>query len=297
MRSPLIKSTLAIACAMATLANASPVPAPELAEAQLRAINHRFVGAFVDRDRGFMADLVHPDFVRTASDGSWQDRNAFLATFGEPARLSGASYDEVQVRVYGSVAVTHAVFEALTKDGQARKVRYTDVYAWDGTAWRLVSGQNSLFQPEVPVAVQTGEAPAHAPWAGSDPQGDDLEVLRELNAAYVEAFRRADVAWYDAHLAPDYVVVSSDGSIKDRAAALADFARPVYAQHIKSFPVDKVRIRRFDDIALIHAENAFEMKDGRVGVNRYTDIWRKRDGKWQCIAAHITVHKPLALPG
>lgn len=39
------------------------------------------------------------------------------------------------------------------------------------------------------------------------------------------------------------------------------------------------------------------MKDGRVGVNRYTDIWRKRDGKWQCIAAHITVHKPLALPG
>lgn len=297
MRSPLIKSMLAIACALAANAGAAPAPTPELAEAQLRAINHRFVGAFVDSDHDFMADLVHTDFVRTASDGSLQDRNAFLATFNQPARLSGASYDDLQVRVYGSVAVTHAVFEALTKDGQARKVRYTDVYAWDGTAWRLVSGQNSLFQAEVPVSVQTGIAPAHAPWTGSDPQGDDLEVLRELNASYVEAFRRADVAWYDAHLAPDYVVVSSDGSIKDRAAALADFARPVYAQHIKSFPVDKVRIRRFDDIALIHAENAFEMKDGRVGVNRYTDIWRKRDGKWQCIAAHITVHKPLALPG
>ena len=297
MPSPLIKSVLAIACAFAANAAAAPVPAPELAEAQIRAINHQFVGAFVDSDHDFMAGLIHDDFVRTASDGSWQDRSAFLATFREPARLSGASYDEVQVRLYGSVAVTHAVFDALTRDGRARKVRYTDVYVWDGADWRLVSGQNSLFQPDVPVGLQTGFEPPHAPWTGSDPQGDDIEVLRELNASYVEAFRNADVAWYAAHLAPDYVVVSSDGSIKDRAAALADFARPVYAEHIKSFPVDKVRIRRFDDIALVHAENAFEMKDGRVGVNRYTDIWRKRDGKWQCIAAHITMHKPLALPG
>ena len=48
----------------------------------------------------------------------------------------------------------------------------------------------------------------------------------------------------------------------------------------------------FGDIALIHAENAYERKDRRRGVNRYTDIWRKQaDGRWLCIAAHITTHK------
>ena len=60
---------------------------------------------------------------------------------------------------------------------------------------------------------------------------------------------------------------------------------------MKSFPVDKVTIRRFDDVALIHAENAYELKDGRKGVSRYTDIWHKQNGRWRCIAAHITVHK------
>jgi ketosteroid isomerase-like protein len=78
----------------------------------------------------------------------------------------------------------------------------------------------------------------------------------------------------------------------DRAAALADFAQP--ATHIESFPVDKVSIRRFDDVALIHAENAYRLKDGRKGVNRYTDIWLKRGGQWRCIAAHITVHRAAA---
>ena len=49
---------------------------------------------------------------------------------------------------------------------------------------------------------------------------------------------------------------------------------------MKSFPVDNVNIRRFDDVALIHAENAYELKDGRKGVSRYTDIWHKQNGRW-----------------
>jgi uncharacterized protein (TIGR02246 family) len=129
------------------------------------------------------------------------------------------------------------------------------------------------------------------PWQGQDPSGDDLAVLRTLNENYVKAFREADIAWYDAHLAQDYLVINGDGSLHERGAALANFAKPTFATHMKSFPVDKVSIRRFDDVALIHAENAYELKDGRKGVSRYTDIWVKREGKWRCIAAHITVHK------
>ena len=60
---------------------------------------------------------------------------------------------------------------------------------------------------------------------------------------------------------------------------------------MRSFPVDKVSVRRFHDVALIHGENAYELKDGRTGVSRYTDIWQKQDGRWLCIAAHINVYK------
>ncbi len=76
----------------------------------------------------------------------------------------------------------------------------------------------------VPLRQQTAIVPAHKAWRGADPFGDDLTVLRLLNEQYVNAFREADVGWYDAHLADDYVVISGDGSFHDRAAALANFA-------------------------------------------------------------------------
>lgn len=106
--------------------------------------------------------------------------------------------------------------------------------------------------------------------------------LRAVNHAHVQA-------WYDAHLASDYLVVFGDGSFHDKGSLLAAAAPPVTS--FESFPTTNVAIRRFGDVALIHAENPFARKDGRNGVNRYTDIWHKRDGRWVCIAAHVTRHK------
>lgn len=276
---------------LSATAQAAPVPPQALAEAQLRAINHRFVDSFVVANGDFMDVLTGEDFLLTGLDGAWHDRANFLAQLRQPAPLDGASYEDVRVRLFGQVAVLHGVFEGVLQDGKAARVRYTDVYLWNDTAWKLVSAQNTSLKELVAVQQHTATTPSHAPWQGQDPTGNDGAVLRALNENYVQAFRGADVAWYDAHLSPGYVVVYGDGSFHDRAAALADFAQPHFAEHIKSFPVDKVKIRRFGDVALIHAENAYELKDGRKGVNRYTDIWFKQNGKWQCVAAHITVHK------
>ena len=292
MRASLLTTSLFVLAGLATgSASAAPLPSPPLAEAQLRAINHRFVDAFVVANGDFMEALTGEDFLLTRQDGTWVDRDAFIAQMRRAPARGAASYQDVQVRLFGPVAVLHGVFTA-PGSGHVSNVRYTDVYAWDGAEWKLVSGQDTALGEGVAIAQHTGAAPAHAPWQGEQPRGDDLTVLRALNEQYVQAFRDADVAWYDAHLAPDYVVVSGDGSYHDRGAALADFAHPYFAEGIHSFPLDKVRIRRFGDVALIHAENAYELKDGRKGVNRYTDIWFKQDGTWRCVAAHITVHQP-----
>jgi ketosteroid isomerase-like protein len=281
----------ALSLLLATAAHAAPVPAPAIAEAQLRAINHRFVSAFAVEDVEYLDALTADDFLLTGISGEWLSREKHLAAMRELAVAGGVSYGDVRVRLFGPVALIHGLFEAAGADGPQR-IRYTDVYHWDGAAWRLVNAQNTALRAGVDKALREGSPPAHEPWQGNDPVGSETEVLRELNANYVNAFRHADVAWYDAHLAPDYVVVNGDGSIDDRAQALAEFARPVFAEHMRSFPVDKVRIRRFGDVALIHAENDYELKDGRRGVSRYTDIWRKLpNGRWQCVAAHITRHK------
>lgn len=296
MHTPSLIAPLVLACA-STAAQAAPVPPAALADAQLRALNHRFVNAFVVPDRPGMEALTADDFVLTAGDGQWHGRDAFLAGMARPSTLAGAWTEDLRVRLFGPVALLHGVFQGLQADGQLQPVRYTDVYVWSGQAWRLVSAHNTPVKPGVALAQRQGPAstPAPAAWQGRDPTGDDLTVLHTLNEQYVQAFRQADVAWYDAHLAADYLVVSGDGSWQDRAAALSDFAKPTFATHIRSFPVGRVSVRRFADVALIHAENDYEMKDGRKGISRYTDIWHFNGGRWWCVAAHITVHKAPTL--
>ena len=270
---------------------AHPASAPAAAEAQLRAINHRLVSAYAVADSAYIDTLLANDFLFTSTSGDWIDRKQYLELMLAPSIAGGVSYDDVRVRLFGSVAVLHGVFEAGGDQAVAVCIRYTDVYHWNGASWHLVNTQHTALRQGVEKRQELGHAPASAPWLGQDPTGDDHEVLRELNANYVRAFREADVDWYAAHLTQDYVVINSDGSFHDRARGLAEFAKPAFATYMRSFPVDKVRIRRFDQFALIHAENAYERKDGLKGVNRYTDIWQEDDGRWRCVAAHITTHK------
>ncbi len=278
---------IALLAAGVAQAASAPVPDAALAEAQLRAINHRFVSAFMGADGDFMEGLTDSDFLLTDVSGKWLGRADHLKSMREPSAFGGVSYRDVEVRLFGPTALVHGVFEATAPASKVIRVRYLDVYAWDGAAWRLVNAQNTLMKEGVPIALQAGPAKAYGSWSGRDPEGEDLDVLEKLNASYVQAFRDSNAAWYDKHLARGYVVIYPDGSYHDRNGALANFAQPLFATHMKSFSLDRVRIRRFGDVALIHAENVAELKDGRRLTSRYTDIWHKQDGRWMCIAAHI----------
>ena len=273
---------------------AAPALAPGVTEARLRAIDDRFVAAFAAHDAHVLDEMVADDFTCTGSDGGWLTREEFLARMRKSSPFAGlATIEDLHVRVFGPAAVALTLFVVVARDGGQVRIRGTDVYAWDGHDWRLVNVQHTSLAHGVDAQQRTATAiAADVAWQGCDPVGHEVSVLRTLNEQYVEAFRDADVAWYGAHLAPDYVVVYGDGSLHDRHAALADFAQPYFATHLESFPVGVPHIRRFGDLAVVRAENDYRRKDGRSGINRYTDLWLERDGRWQCIAAHITVHKP-----
>ena len=260
----------------------------------LRAINHRMVASRFAKDDTFAAMAVADDFFAIGRDGAWLSRDEFIGKGGEAGPPVAVYYDEVRPQIDETSAVIHGVATVVGANGMTRKFRYTDAYVLTGSGWRLVACQDTELAEGVSEAVNRGAAPAHPAWAGPGPKGDDKTVLRMLNDQYVASFREANVGWYDAHLAPDYVVTFGDGSFHDRAAALADFAIPYFADTIASFPVDSVSVRLFGDMAIIHAENDYRLKDGRVGVNRYTDIWRKHGNRWQCLSAHITVHRAAA---
>jgi ketosteroid isomerase-like protein len=113
----------------------------------------------------------------------------------------------------------------------------------------------------------------------------DLEVLDKLNKAYVDAVQNSDVRWFKEHLSSDFVNSNPDGTIVDRGGFLAQVAKPVA---LKGLEPREVKIRLFGDFAIIHAKTVYRKPDGQSGAGRYTDIWMRRDGRWRCVAAHVT---------
>lgn len=113
----------------------------------------------------------------------------------------------------------------------------------------------------------------------------DVEILDKLNKAYVASVQKSDVRWFDEHLSKDFLNSNPDGTIVDRSGFLAQIAKPVA---LKGLEPREVKIRLFGDFAIIHAKTVFRKPDGQLGAGRYTDIWQRRDGRWLCVAAHVT---------
>jgi hypothetical protein len=76
-----------------------------------------------------------------------------------------------------------------------------------------------------------------------------------------------------------------DGSLIDRKSFLAQIAR---GSTVKNMREHDVLIRIFGEFAIIHARTSYEKADSTRGSGRYTDDWQLRDGKWQCVSAHVS---------
>jgi ketosteroid isomerase-like protein len=113
----------------------------------------------------------------------------------------------------------------------------------------------------------------------------DVEILDKLKKGYVDSVQKSDVRWFDEHLAEDFLNSNPDGSIIDRAAFLAQIAKTAA---IKGLEPREVKIRLFGDFAIIHAKTVYRKPDGQNAAGRYTDIWQRRNGRWLCVAAHVT---------
>lgn len=125
--------------------------------------------------------------------------------------------------------------------------------------------------------MATAAATAHS--------ASDLDLLHDLNHHYVRSVQEADVAWFDAHLAEDFLNSNPDGSLVERAGFLAQIAK---GTPLKNLREQDVRIVIRGDFAFIHARTAYTRPDGSEGGGRYTDIWWKRDNRWLCVTAHVT---------
>jgi hypothetical protein len=118
----------------------------------------------------------------------------------------------------------------------------------------------------------------------AEPQSDH-DTLLALNLDYINSVQHSDVKRFDEILAPEFYCSNPDGSLVDRAAFLAQTAKPVTITNLRA---EDVLIRIMDSFAIIHARTAYTKADGSAGGGRYTDCWARHSGRWLAVSAHVT---------
>lgn len=112
-----------------------------------------------------------------------------------------------------------------------------------------------------------------------------IDDLTELNRNYIRSVEFADTAWFRQNLADDFMNTNPDGTLIDKAAFLAQIGR---GSAVRKIEAHDVMVRVLGDFAIIHARTTYVKPDGSMGEGRYTDDWRRCDGVWKCVSAHVT---------
>jgi ketosteroid isomerase-like protein len=105
----------------------------------LTALNHDYIHSVQHSDVQRFDEILAEDFLCSNPDGFLVDKNQFLAQTARPVTISGLSAHEVQVRIFGDVAIIHARTSYTTAAGEHRNGRYTDVWARRDGKWLAVS--------------------------------------------------------------------------------------------------------------------------------------------------------------
>lgn len=117
----------------------------------------------------------------------------------------------------------------------------------------------------------------------------ECDTLIRLEKDWNDALYRKDVASIERVLADEFIATYEDGSRGDKAAELkftADFD-----QQVRSAVQDGFTVRTYGDTAVVwftlHLEGIRQGQPTELTL-RYTDVWIKRDGRWQCVSAQST---------
>ena len=134
------------------------------------------------------------------------------------------------------------------------------------------------------AALLAAAAPADAQSAPST-----RETLIELERSWNDAVYSGDVEVIDRLLADEFLGTYDDGSRGDKAREIDLVAN--FNQAVISAVQDDFRVAIYGDTAVVwftlHLVGLRQGQEAELTL-RYTDVWIRRDGRWQCVSAHST---------
>jgi ketosteroid isomerase-like protein len=115
------------------------------------------------------------------------------------------------------------------------------------------------------------------------------QQLLQMNRAAADMQVRKDAAAADRLLADDYVFLQADGQVSNKAQNIAVLRDPAFV--CESVTTEDVKVRLFHGVAVVTGRiimRANYRGQDVGGEFLYTDVWAKRDGRWQTVVSQAT---------
>src|SRR5260370_18370095 len=95
----------------------------------LTSLNRDYIRSVQNGDVRRFDEILASDFRCSNPDGSLVDRGGFLAQTARPVTISNLAAHDVEIRVFGDIAIIHARTSYTTADGRPGAARSTHVRA------------------------------------------------------------------------------------------------------------------------------------------------------------------------
>ena len=132
------------------------------------------------------------------------------------------------------------------------------------------------------ATAQSKHAPNQKP---NKIESELMRLERDIGAANV----RRDKAFFERIEADEFIFTDSAGGLTTKADDIASLDKPAGEFKLVSYDVDDMKVRVYGDTAVVTGRTTTKLQSqDREVINRsrFTDVFVKRDGRWQLVAGH-----------
>ncbi len=138
---------------------------------------------------------------------------------------------------------------------------------------------------QLPILILLAFIFAFPAWS----QNDTEKELFKLENDWSTAWAKNDSKFLEQLYAEEYIATGHDGKIYNKAEGLKEDLSPAYTD--KTFKLSDLKAHMYGETAVVTGLNSITFKKGGKPAKmngRFTDVFVKRDGRWQCVATQGT---------
>ena len=142
-----------------------------------------------------------------------------------------------------------------------------------------------LFMALIFATPSLGQKTAKAQARPNKVEAELMQLERDIGEANI----KRDKAFFARVEADEFIFTDSAGGLTTKAEDVASLDKPVGELKLVSYIVDEMKVVVYDKTAVVwgRVTTTSRGKDREVvGKSRFTDVFVKRNGRWQIVAGH-----------